>query len=215
MEDTGIGMKNTHVNKIFESFSQVDISTTKNFQGTGLGLAISKRLVEIMHGKIGVQSTEGKGSVFWFVIPLNVAATEEETFNESKVLEILKKYKILMVEDNLINQKINKVIFEKNGCKLDVANNGREGLEMYKKDAYDLILMDIQMPVMDGLETTRQIRRYEEEQNKHPAFIVALTANAMESDRKKTRDAGMDGFIAKPFKPVELLKILHNLIIKE
>jgi PAS domain S-box-containing protein len=215
VKDTGIGVKNTHINKIFESFSQVDISTTKNFQGTGLGLAISKRLVEIMRGEMGVQSTEGKGSVFWFVIPLKVEEPDEEAFDESKIIKMLKGFRILMVEDNLINQKISKVIFEKNGCKLDVANNGRVGFEKYKKNAYDLILMDIQMPVMDGLETTRQIRQYEKDQNKHPAFIVALTANALESDRKKTREAGMDGFIAKPFNPAELFKILHNLIFKE
>ncbi len=213
IEDTGIGVKDVHVNKIFESFLQVDFSTTKNYQGTGLGLAISKRLVEIMKGKIGVQSKEEKGSVFWFVIPLKVQMPEEEIFDESKITDLLKEFRILMVEDNLINQKISKVIFEKIGCKLDVANNGREGLEKYKVNPYDLILMDIQMPVMDGLEATRKIRQFEEMQDERHTFIVALTANALESDRRKTREAGMDGFIAKPFNPKELLIILHNLII--
>ena len=215
VKDTGIGVKDAHVNKIFESFSQVDISTTKYYQGTGLGLAISKRLVEVMKGKIGMHSAEGKGSVFWFVIPLKAVMPEKETFDELKIIELLKGFRILMVEDNLINQKINKVIFEKNECKLDVANNGKEGLEKYIENPYDLILMDVQMPVMDGLESTRKIRQFEKEQGKRHAFIVALTANALESDRRKTREAGMDGFIAKPFKPKELFIILHNLIINK
>jgi len=193
----------------------VDISTTKNYQGTGLGLAISQRLVEVMMGKIGMHSTEGKGSVFWFVIPLKAETPEGETFDESKIIEILKGFRILMIEDNLINQKINKVIFEKNGCKLEIANNGKEGLEKYKDSPYDLILMDVQMPVMDGLEATRKIREFEKKQGKRHAFIVALTANALESDRRKTRVAGMDGFIAKPFNPKDLFIILDNLIIKK
>ncbi len=215
VEDTGIGVKDVHLNRIFESFSQVDISTTKNYEGTGLGLAISKRMVEIMHGRIGVKSTKGKGSVFWFVIPLKAEKAVETTFDKSKIIEQLQKFRILMVEDNLINQKINKVIFEKTGCKLEVANNGKEGLEKYKTNPYDLVLMDIQMPVMDGLEATRKIRQFEKEKRRHPAYIVALTANAMESDRKKTKEAGMDGFIAKPFNPKELFKILHDFIIKK
>ncbi len=215
VEDTGIGIDDVHLNKIFESFSQVDISSTKSYQGTGLGLAISKRLVEIMKGKIVVKSKEGKGSLFSFAIPLRTEMPEEKPFDESKIIELLKEFRILMVEDNLINQKISKITLEKSGCKLDVANNGKEGLEKYIQNPYDLILMDIQMPVMDGLETTRQIRKFEKEQGERHAFIVALTANAMESDRKKAMAVGMDGFIAKPFNPKELFKILHGFIIKE
>jgi len=215
VEDTGIGIRNIHVNKIFESFSQLDASTTKNYQGTGLGLAISERLVEVMKGKIGVQSRESKGSLFWFVVPLKAEIPGKESFDESKILELLKEFRILLVEDNLINQKISKITLEKSGCKLDVANNGKEGLEKYIQNPYDLILMDIQMPVMDGLEATRQIRKFEKEQGERHAFIVALTANALESDRKKAMAAGMDGFIAKPFDPSELFKILHGFIIKE
>jgi len=215
VEDTGIGIKNVHLNKIFESFSQVDLSTTKSYQGTGLGLAISKRLVEIMKGKIGVKSNVGKGSLFSFAIPLKAEMPEKESFDETKIIKLLKEFRILIVEDNLINQKISKITLEKSGCKLDVANNGKEGLEKYTQNPYDLILMDIQMPVMDGLEATRQIRKFEKQQGERHAFIVALTANAMESDRKKAMSVGMDGFIAKPFNPRELFKILHGFIIKE
>ena len=168
-----------------------------------------------MKGKIVVKSKEGKGSLFSFAIPLRTEMPEEKPFDESKIIELLKEFRILMVEDNLINQKISKITLEKSGCKLDVANNGKEGLEKYIQNPYDLILMDIQMPVMDGLETTRQIRKFEKEQGERHAFIVALTANAMESDRKKAMAVGMDGFIAKPFNPKELFKILHGFIIKE
>ncbi len=139
----------------------------------------------------------------------------KEPFDESKIVELLKEFRILMVEDNLINQKISKITLEKSGCKLDVASNGKEGLEKYIQKPYDLILMDIQMPVMDGLEATRQIRKFEKERGERHAFIVALTANALESDRKKAMTVGMDGFIAKPFNPKELFKILHGFIIKE
>ncbi len=215
VEDTGIGIKNMHVNKIFDSFSQVDTSTTKIYQGTGLGLAISERLVKLMKGTIGVQSKENKGSLFWFVIPLKVAPLKEEKVDETKVMNLLKTFRILLVEDNLINQKISKITLEKSGCKLDVANNGKEAVEKYIQHPYDLILMDIQMPVMDGLEATRKIREFETSQGNRHAYIVALTANAMESDRKNAMKAGMDGFIAKPFNPKELLKILHGFIIKE
>ncbi len=215
VEDTGIGIQTFYLDKIFDSFSQVDTSTTKNYQGTGLGLAISERLVKLMNGTIGVKSRAGKGSLFWFVIPLKVEKKENENFDESEILELLKEFRILLVEDNLINQKISKVTLEKKGCLLDVANNGKEGLEKYIKNPYDLVLMDIQMPVMDGLEATRKIREFEKKQGERHAFIVALTANAMESDRKKAMEAGMDGFIAKPFDPSELMKILHGFIIKE
>ena len=215
VEDTGIGVKDIYINKIFESFSQLDISAAKTYQGAGLGLATLKRLLEIMKGEIGVQSSEGKGSVFWFVVPLKTETTEEKGFNETKVIELLRKFRILMVEDNLINQKISKVIFENNGCTLDLANNGKVGFDKYREHPYDLILMDIQMPVMDGLVATQKIRQYEKDKNLRPALIVALTANAMESDRKKTKEAGMNGFIAKPFNPKELFLILNDYIIKK
>jgi PAS domain S-box-containing protein len=213
VKDTGIGIEAHFMNKIFESFSQEDISTTKNYQGTGLGLAISKRLVELLHGEIGVESTRKKGSLFWFTVPLKPHV--EEDFDEVKVQEILKSFKVLLVEDNLINQKISRVALEKSGCNLEVANNGKEALEKYIKTPYDLILMDIQMPVMDGLEATRKIREYEQKMENHHAFIVALTANAMELDRKKALDSGMDGFIPKPFNPNKLFKLLHEFIIKK
>ena len=215
VEDSGIGISNRHLEKIFDSFSQADTSTTKNYQGTGLGLAISERLVRMMRGRIGVESNENKGSLFWFEIPLKTQQPETEDFDENKILEILKGFRILLVEDNLINQKISKITLEKSGCRLEVAANGKEGVEKYKEKPYDLILMDIQMPVMDGLEATRQIRKVEKQKKKHRSFIVALTANATENDRKNAQDAGMDGFIAKPFNPKVLFRLLYELIVKK
>ncbi len=215
VEDSGIGISNIHLEKIFDSFSQVDASTTKNYQGTGLGLAISERLTKMMNGRIGVQSNENKGSLFWFEIPLKTEKPETKDFDEARILEILKTFRILLVEDNLINQKISKITLEKSGCRLEVANNGKDGVKKYKEKPYDLVLMDIQMPVMDGLEATRQIRAFEKNRNEQRAFIVALTANATENDRKKALAAGMDGFIAKPFDPKVLFKLLHELIVKE
>ncbi len=214
VQDTGIGIQKNQVEKIFDSFSQLDTSTTKIYQGTGLGLAISERLVEMMGGEIGVKSQEHEGSLFWFVIPLETGQPDEETIDETVILERLKNFRILLVEDNLINQKISRITLEKKGCKTDVAANGKEGLEKFIRQPYDLVLMDIQMPVMDGLEATRKIRAFEKQQGNQHAFIIALTANATETDRKKAMAAGMDGFITKPFHPEDLFKILHGFIIK-
>ena len=214
--DTGIGIPVNKQNRLFDSFSQLDSSTTKEYQGTGLGLAITKRLVDMMSGEIGVESKPGKGSRFWVELPFEVEEildSSKDDFNDEQVLELLHEFRILLVEDNLINQKITKFNLEKNGCKVDVANNGKEGFEKYTNQPYDLVLMDIQMPVMDGFEATRQIRAFEKEAKSRHAFVVALTANALESEKKKSKDVGMDGFLGKPFKPIELFQLLHKLII--
>ncbi len=216
--DTGIGIPPDKLGRLFDSFSQLDFSTTKEFQGTGLGLAITKRLVEMMEGEIGVESVFGKGSTFWVELPLGVNKSGQKTvddFDDSEIVDLLKEFRILLVEDNLINQKITKFNLEKNGCKVDVANHGKEGLEKYKQKPYDLILMDIQMPVMDGFEATRQIRKFEKQRKDRHAFIVALTANALEPEKKKSKEVGMDGFLGKPFKPIELFQLLHTLIIHQ
>jgi len=216
--DTGIGIPPDKLGRLFDSFSQLDFSTTKEFQGTGLGLAITKRLVEMMEGEIGVESVFGKGSTFWVELPLGVNKSGQKTvddFDDSEIVDLLKEFRILLVEDNLINQKITKFNLEKNGCKVDVANHGKEGLEKYKQKQYDLILMDIQMPVMDGFEATRQIREFEKQRKDRHAFIVALTANALEPEKKKSKEVGMDGFLGKPFKPIELFRLLHTLIIHQ
>lgn len=216
LKDTGIGVQPQHLSRLFGSFTQVDNSSTKKYQGTGLGLAISKKLVEMLKGKIGVESKWKQGSEFWFEIPA-IAIKKENSYNNEKILlkEILNGFRVLLVEDNLINQKITKMTLEKEGCIVDVAGNGKECLEKYHNKYYDLILMDIQMPVMDGLEATRRIRKYEKTHNDRRSFIVALTANALKEDKERALKAGVDGFIAKPFKPDELFQILYRFIIRK
>lgn len=216
VEDTGIGIQKQQLNKLFESFIQLDLSASKVYQGTGLGLAIAKKLVEMMGGDIGVESEWTQGSTFWFSLPIEVPEDKERlSYDKNMVLNVLKDFRILLAEDNLINQKITKLTLQKEGCSVDVANNGEECFEKYQRNFYDLILMDIQMPIMDGLEATRKIRSYEKENKNRRTYIVALTANALKEDRDKAMECGMDGFIAKPFKPDELFQVLHQFIIRD
>ncbi len=216
VEDTGIGIREKHKKLLFESFSQLDISSTKPYQGTGLGLAISKKVVDLLKGEIGVESEWQKGSTFWFTVPFIVENHDtDDAYNKQKILELLTEYRVLLVEDNLINQKITSMTLEKEGCHVDLANNGAEGLKKYQENLYDLVLMDIQMPVMDGLDATRRIREFENSKKEHHAFIIALSANALKDDREKAMASGMDGFLAKPFKPEELFQLLFNLIIRK
>ena len=219
VKDSGIGINKQEKENLFTSFSQIDNSLTKQYQGTGLGLAISKKLTEMMGGEINFQSQPGQGSSFWFTVRLEIPATpsskEAEKNREIEVRNILKNYRVLLVEDKLINQKITKFTLLQTGCRVDVANNGLEAVEKYKKNKYDLILMDLQMPIMDGLEATRKIRQIELLDQGQHAYIVALTANALSSDRQECMQVGMDGFLGKPFKPSDLFHVLHQLIVQE
>lgn len=217
VEDTGIGIREQHKDLLFGSFTQLDTSSTKSYQGTGLGLAISKKIADLLKGEIGVESEWQKGSKFWFTIPLiaEEPGAKEPFYNKQKILDLLNEYRILLVEDNLINQKITRLTLEKEGCHVDLANNGAEGFEKYQQNLYDLVLMDIQMPVMDGLVATKKIRAFEKSENDRHSFIIALSANALKDDREKAMESGMDGFLAKPFKPDELFQLLFNLIIRK
>lgn len=217
VKDTGIGIREQYKDLLFGSFTQLDASSTKSYQGTGLGLAISKKIIDLLKGEIGFESEWQKGSTFWFTVPFVVEniGDQDSSYNKQKILKILSEYRVLLVEDNLINQKITRMTLEKEGCHVDLANNGAEGFEKYRQNLYDLVLMDIQMPVMDGLESTKKIRAFERTKNDRHAFIIALSANALKDDRKKAMNSGMDGFLAKPFKPDELFHLLFNLTIRE
>jgi len=213
--DTGIGIGAEGVDRLFKSFSQVDASTTRQYGGTGLGLVISKSLAELMGGKIGVISQPAKGSTFWFTALFKISKAE----NIEKIAQVvfngetnkIRNLKILLAEDNLVNQKVASIHLEKLGHKVDVAANGVIAFDTYKKSNYDLVFMDIQMPEADGFEATAWIRAFEKEKGLNKGVpIVAMTANAMKGDKEKCIEAGMDDYISKPFTAIALQEILSK-----
>jgi len=211
--DTGIGISKDSQNKLFKPFSQTHAAVQRKQGGTGLGLAICKQLVELMEGEIGITSAVGKGSNFWFTARLtnpNDDMTSSEKKDSGKKTE-KKNLKVLIVEDNVLNQQLTMNILVKEGYNTDVAENGKIGLELYKKNGYDVILMDIQMPIMDGIQATRMIRNYERTKNKKRSNIIAVTAHSKEGEQQRLFNAGMDHYISKPFKSDELLKVIKNL----
>lgn len=218
VSDTGIGIPQDKKDKIFESFSQVDKSTARKYGGTGLGLTISANLVRLMSGKIWVDSEYGKGSTFYFTAKLKAGDIKRTIQKEAQtVLQTdIKPMNVLLAEDNQLNQVLAVRILEKYGHKVTIANNGREALDILKGKDFDLVFMDVQMPVMNGLETTKIIRSGTDVLNpKIP--IIAMTANAMEGDRDVCIASGMDDYISKPINVAALLSILkkYSATVKE
>ena len=211
VRDTGIGINAEDMSKLFTEFSQVDNGSNRSFGGSGLGLAISKRLAVLMGGEIGVESLFGEGTVFWVILRLELSTRGEyEQQNQSQQLydnEILEgmSANILLVEDNRVNQIVARKLLEKQGCKVTIANHGVEALDKLYKGEFDLILMDCQMPIMDGFEATRKIRQLG---NDIP--IIALTANAQNSDREACLESGMNDFLSKPFDPRHLYGLIRR-----
>ncbi|WP_168539900.1 response regulator [Anabaena sp. UHCC 0253] len=214
--DTGVGISPDKLTKIFLPFEQVGENKFKS-QGTGLGLAISQKLVKMMGGEIKVSSKLSQGSIFSleldFLTPLNQGFPNIEEPKNKFDANFSQKFplRILIAEDNIINQKIATKLFQKLGYQVDIANNGVEALKSLKQEMYDVIFMDIQMPELDGIETTKAI--YQEWGETNRPYIIAMTANAMLSDREHCLSVGMDDFISKPVKVeviIESIQILQR-----
>lgn len=214
VEDTGIGMTKDQCSKLFQSFQQGDTSITRKYGGTGLGLAISKRLANLMEGNVGVEAQYGKGSKFWFTAKLGVNNSSEKITYSRKNLKIdslkaISGANILLVEDNELNVQVIIELLEEGEFIIDIAENGKKALEKINKNKYDLVLMDMQMPVMDGVTATKEIRK----DSRYSLLpIIAITANAMYSDRHKCINAGMNDYIVKPIDSNELFSVLLKWI---
>ena len=215
VEDTGSGISTESLRQLFQRFSQADASTTRQFGGTGLGLTICKHLVELMGGQIHVDSTPGQGSRFWFELPFKAAMTPATPMLASPVARPQTPGKILVAEDNAINQLVVKKLLELLGAEVTMVENGALALAHVQQSHadIDLILMDCQMPVMDGFDATRQIRAWEQSQPAcRPLTIVALTANALAGDREACLAAGMNDFATKPISRAVLAQILTQYV---
>ncbi len=217
VKDTGIGIPTDQLNTVFDPFEQVDSSQSRAHQGTGLGLAITKRLVGVMQGSISVSSRLGQGTEIALSLPLRPGSVTKTLTVQPKEDRVdLAGTRVLVVEDNKTNQLVVRRILERCGVDITLANNGREAVELYKPEAFDLILMDISMPVMTGLEACREIRARQLNLGWPFRPIVALTGNAFGKDHDDAMAAGMDGFLTKPVRRKELLKSLsYHLQIED
>ena len=213
VRDTGIGLTQAQVARLFKSFEQADSSTTREYSGTGLGLAISKRLAELMKGEVGVHSIPGQGSTFWFTVRLGIGhvGASRRIAPAEVSLSALAGARVLLAEDNELNQQVAADLLRDAGLRVDVAENGEIAMARLASgdEPYDIVLMDMQMPVMDGVAATREIRRLPEH-SRLP--IVAMTANVTQDDRSRCLEAGMNDFITKPIEPAELWQALLKWI---
>jgi len=220
VEDTGIGISSGAENQLFTPFTQADSSTTRRFGGTGLGLAISRQIVELMGGKIGIRPRgKGHGSIFWFTVELDQASqsgansaapTDASKRERSSDLKALQGLRVLVAEDNAVNQRVLEMQLKRMGLSMTMVGNGLLAIEALRKDTYDVVLMDCQMPELDGYETTRRLRTVE----KNTIPIIAMTANAMMGDREKCIEAGMDDYVSKPVRISEFQETLLRIVEK-
>ncbi|MEA3353903.1 MAG: ATP-binding protein [Campylobacterota bacterium] len=210
VEDQGIGIPKDRQNSIFEAFSQADVSTTRKFGGTGLGLSISNAFVKILKGELKLESEQNKGSKFYFSIPCKIGKEIEKSTNKTDKIKL--NGTILVVEDNKANQMFMKVILKKMNLQFDLASNGLEAVDMFKQNSYNAILMDENMPNMNGIEATKHILEYEKENDLIHTPIIALTANALKGDKERFLAAGMDEYLSKPIKKDKLSEILSKFL---
>ena len=211
VKDEGIGIAKNKFEDIFEAFQQEDSSTTRKFGGTGLGLAISRQLINLLGGQLNVKSEVGIGSEFYFTIP---AKAGEKIIKEVNITNdyIFNDLKILIAEDNNLNQELISIILDGKNIKYEIVNDGMEAIEKYKNNKYDLILMDENMPNMNGMEATQNILIYEKENNMKHTPIIAFTANAMSGDKEKFLNFGMDDYLSKPVNIKKLYEIIQQFV---
>lgn len=225
VRDTGSGIRKQDLEALFDAFTQVDLKKNKGKEGTGLGLAISRQLVELMGGELSVTSEYGKGSEFYFTLSQGIKSSDDlgnftqvkerpEEKEEDVFTFTAPDAKILLVDDNEINREVGKALLEPFEMQISMTGNGQEALEMVQAEQYDLVFMDHYMPVMDGVEATKQIRMLEQEGGKKLP-IIALTADALKDTREEFFAVGMNDFISKPIAMDEMTRVLQQWLPKE
>ncbi|MEJ2419723.1 MAG: response regulator [Exilibacterium sp.] len=210
IEDTGVGIPEDKQRRLFQPFTQADSSTTRRYGGTGLGLQISKLLCELMGGSIGFRSEVGRGSIFIFNISAHYPVGQAQMSNEESPVTASRRthvVHVLVVEDNPVNQKVATTLLDKLGYRWALAENGEQAIEMVKKHHYDLVLMDCQMPVMDGYQATREIRKIP---GREHLPVIAMTASVLPEERGRCWESGMNDFIPKPVG----MKAIKNMLSK-
>ena len=211
VRDTGIGLAPEDKKRIFDAFHQADASTTREYGGTGLGLSICRELVHLMGGQIGADGRPGRGSVFWFVVPLAEAAgrpAEPSGPRLASVSSLRTHRRVLVVEDNPVNRKVVTRMLERMNLTVETAEDGQVAVNMWRPGRYTMVFMDVQMPRLDGFDTTRSLRQLEDGRERTP--IIALTANAMVGDRERCLAAGMDDYLSKPVVFKELKRVVEH-----
>ncbi len=210
--DTGIGIPKDQIENIFESFTQASQGINRRFGGTGLGLSLSQQFVQGMGGKIGVESQRGKGSTFWFELPLERSELQPDPEVNKVELNNFSGRKTLVVDDDIVNRVIAKSHLENLGLEVDQAVDGKDCITKFKEQKYDLIIMDLQMPELDGFEATEEIRQLEQESGQNPVPILALSASILGTVWERCELVGMNGYLGKPFRSEELKQKLQELM---
>ena len=211
VKDSGIGISDEFKERIFKPFEQSDSSTTKDFGGTGLGLAICQSIAQMMNGTIQIESKIGEGSTFTFTIPINKVNKPKNTILEESENDITISAHILIAEDNKTNQLLLGMLLDDIGITYDIANDGQEAVQMYEDGKYDLVLMDENMPNMNGVDAMFKIRQ----NHTNIVPIIAVTANVMKGDESRLLEIGMDGFIPKPIDSDELISTISSYLKKK